>query len=123
MAYCTAPKGDKGALSRYLCNFVRSNHGRFLRKEDGDGHWYEVGDEKAVSKCAQALREGTAALIRRAINDTGDSGGQVRYQDAEKALLSSSRPGSQGKESLEQAAADQDYEGQAEGRLTPTRRK
>jgi hypothetical protein len=69
MAYCTAPKGDKGALARYLCNFVRSKHGRFLRKEEPNGEWFEVGDEKAVGKCGQALREGTAALIRRAFTD------------------------------------------------------
>jgi hypothetical protein len=69
MAYCTAPKGDKGALARYLCNYVRSMNGRFLTREASNGNWYEVGDEKAVSKCGQALREGTAALIRKVIND------------------------------------------------------
>ena len=69
MAYCTAPKGDKGALARYLCNYVRSTEGRFLTRMASNGNWYEVGDEKAVSKCGQALREGTAALIRKVIND------------------------------------------------------
>jgi hypothetical protein len=69
MAYCTAPKGDKGALARYLCNYVRSTKGRFLTRLASNGNWYEVGDEKAVSKCGQALREGTAALIRKVIND------------------------------------------------------
>jgi hypothetical protein len=44
-------------------------NGRFLTREASNGNWYEVGDEKAVSKCGQALREGTAALIRKVIND------------------------------------------------------
>ena len=84
MAYCTAPKGDKGALARYLCNYVRSKGGRFLRKEESNGNWYEVGDEKAVMKCGQALREGTAALIRKAVagGSSGGGGGGASSDDA-----------------------------------------
>jgi len=63
--YCTAPKGDKGALARYLCNYVRAMNGRFLSKASEGPGWYEVGDEKAVSKCGQALREGTAEFNRK----------------------------------------------------------
>ena len=69
MAYCTAPKGDKGALSRFLCNFVRASEGRFLRRDENSRSWFEVGDEKAVMKCGQALREGTAEIIRKVVND------------------------------------------------------
>ena len=69
MAYCTAPKGDKGALSRFLCNFVRASEGRFLRRDEKSRSWFEVGDEKAVMKCGQALREGTAEIIRKVVND------------------------------------------------------
>lgn len=61
MVYAAAPKVSKGALARYLCNFIRANQGRFLSRDRnhkwGSGDWYEVGDEKAVAKCAQALRE------------------------------------------------------------------
>ena len=35
--------------------------------------WIEVGDEKAVGKCAQALREGSAAAIRKAVSNSDDS--------------------------------------------------
>eukprot|EP00934_Nitzschia_sp_Nitz4_P008732 Nitzschia sp. Nitz4//scaffold80_size88189//24533//26194//NITZ4_005083-RA/size88189-processed-gene-0.13-mRNA-1//1//CDS//3329558618//8722//frame0 len=73
MHYCTAPKGDKGALARYLCNFVRAKHGRFLQKDPVSHLWFEVGDDKAVMKCGQALREGTAELIRKALEPDGSS--------------------------------------------------
>lgn len=59
--YSTAEKGDKGALARYLCNYIRSKTGRFLQKDRDDHKWYEVGDDKAVMKCAQALRESQQA--------------------------------------------------------------
>lgn len=87
MAYCTAPKGDKGALARFLCNFIRANKGRFLRKNDKEeaslGNWYEVGDDKAVMKCGQALREGTAELIRKTLNENNGSPHQIVDQDSE----------------------------------------
>lgn len=66
--YCTAPKGDKGALARYICNYVRAMGGRFLAKDPSNPKseaWYEVGDDKAVMKCGQALREGTAEFNRK----------------------------------------------------------
>jgi hypothetical protein len=92
MAYCTAPKGDKGALARYLCNYVRSKNGRFLKRDEDDPKlnrgdvYYEVGDEKAVGKCGQALREGTAILLRRNITHDG-----VEYDDeAVEAMIQES---------------------------------
>lgn len=92
--YCAAKKGDKGKLSKKLTNFVRHKDGRFLQKEEMDNLWvrllrmialigvyvldpgdkshivlslrkYEVGDNRAHGKCAQALREGTADLNRQ----------------------------------------------------------
>mmetsp|Transcript_24409 Transcript_24409/g.37058 ORF Transcript_24409/g.37058 Transcript_24409/m.37058 type:complete len:491 (-) Transcript_24409:120-1592(-) len=72
-AYCTVPKGDKGALARFLCNYVRAKKGRFLRQESSDKKWYEVGDEKAICKCGQALREGSAEYLKQK-----NSGGQPK---------------------------------------------
>ena len=43
-----------------------------MRKEESNGMWYEVGDEKAVSKCGQALREGTATTIRQHVTGNED---------------------------------------------------
>jgi hypothetical protein len=70
-------------LARYLCNYVRSTHGRFLTREASNGNWYEVGDEKAVSKCGQALREGTAALIRKVITDGTSASGKEKPTEEE----------------------------------------
>ena len=63
--YQLAPKGDKGALGRYLTNYVRAMGGRFLSKASKDSDsWYDVGDDIAAKKCAQALREGSADFNR-----------------------------------------------------------
>ena len=63
--YQLAPKGDKGALGRYLTNYVRAMGGRFLSKASKDADsWYDVGDDIAAKKCAQALREGSADFNR-----------------------------------------------------------
>ncbi len=43
------------------------------KKESSQQKRYEVGDDKAVVKCGQALREGTADLIRKAITDGGSA--------------------------------------------------
>ena len=54
-AYHALPKGGKGQLARYLCNYVRLSGGRFL--ELRGALWYECGDDRAQAKCSQALRE------------------------------------------------------------------
>jgi hypothetical protein len=64
VAYCTAPKGNKGQLARNICNYIRLSGGRFLER-DTDGRWYECGDERATAKCSQAMREGTAGMVRK----------------------------------------------------------
>ena len=53
-------------LSKKLANFVRHKGGRFLQKCDSENVWYECGDERAHGKCAQALREGSAEVMREA---------------------------------------------------------
>ena len=40
-------------------------HGRFLKK-DGD-NWYEIGDELALQKTSQTLREGLAKIYREGL--------------------------------------------------------
>ena len=79
MSYCTVPKGDKGALARFLCNYVRAKNGRFLRQDPTDKKWYEVGDEKAIFKCGQALREGSSEFTR-ANKDGGSRCGVPMYK-------------------------------------------
>ena len=58
-AYTTLPKGIKTLLAHNLVDFVRKNGGRFLCRGDDEngGWWYECGDERAVQKVRQSLRE------------------------------------------------------------------
>ncbi|KAL3944919.1 MAG: hypothetical protein SGBAC_001010 [Bacillariaceae sp.] len=65
MAYFAAPKGVKRSLSKTLLNYVRSKGGRFLEKYKQFSDWYEVGDEKALLKCSQALRDGAHDLFKK----------------------------------------------------------
>mmetsp|Transcript_34673 Transcript_34673/g.84102 ORF Transcript_34673/g.84102 Transcript_34673/m.84102 type:complete len:490 (+) Transcript_34673:232-1701(+) len=70
MAYFAAPKGVKLSLSQLILNYTRSKGGRFLHKHRDKQnrksfHYYEVGDEKALVKCSQALRDGIQDLVRK----------------------------------------------------------
>ena len=71
--YHAAKKGAKGQLSKRLTNFVRHRGGRFLQKDEEDGMWYECGDQRAHGKCAQALREGAAEVMRLFAGGSGNS--------------------------------------------------
>lgn len=67
VAYQTSKKNNKHALSKNLVHFIRSQNGRFLKRSGSDIFWYEVGDEKAIAKTGQALREGMAEIIRSSL--------------------------------------------------------
>jgi hypothetical protein len=56
--YLMAKRREKPKMARSVVLIVRHRGGRFLRRDDGDGRLYEVGDEKAEAKTSQALREG-----------------------------------------------------------------
>jgi hypothetical protein len=72
-AYCTVAKGQKRQLADNLRNFVRTCAGRFLECDKIDKNWYECGDERAVLKIGQALREGTAVAIRKLLGKSDHS--------------------------------------------------
>jgi len=55
--YLRAKKNDKPHISRSIVNIIRNKNGRFLKKEDDDGLWYEIGDDLAREKTSQALRQ------------------------------------------------------------------
>lgn len=61
--YATVKKSRKAHVARYLVKKIRDQHGRFLKKE-ADDTWYEIGDELALAKAAQTLREGLAKIYR-----------------------------------------------------------
>ena len=113
MHYCTAKKGDKGRLSKRLTNFVRFKKGRFLQKDDVDNLWYEVGDPRAHGKWAQALREGTADLMRQvsgvdsgAFPDGENSGGKGGRPSS---ALTTSSDGSSSPTATMNAYSNDDY--------------
>uniref|UniRef100_A0A7S4QYL5 DUF6824 domain-containing protein n=1 Tax=Ditylum brightwellii TaxID=49249 RepID=A0A7S4QYL5_9STRA len=56
--YLTMRRKDKPLMARSLVLIVRNRGGRFLKKGEAIGEYYEVGDEKAEAKASQALREG-----------------------------------------------------------------
>jgi hypothetical protein len=69
--YLHSSKRDKPYVSRGIVRAVRNQHppGRFIQKNESNGLWYDIGDNKAREKTSQALREG-APEIRREITTT-----------------------------------------------------
>jgi hypothetical protein len=61
--YATATKSRKARVARFLVQKIRDQQGRFLKKE-ADDSWYEIGDELALIKAAQTLREGLTKNYR-----------------------------------------------------------
>lgn len=56
-AYLKARKNDKPAISRSIVRTIREMNGRFLKKEEKLGLWFEIGDDGAREKTSQALRQ------------------------------------------------------------------
>ena len=52
----TTKKLAKAHIAADIVQGIRSRQGRFL-KEDSDGSWWDIGDQKAIKKVGQALRE------------------------------------------------------------------
>ncbi|GAX12019.1 hypothetical protein FisN_8Lh117 [Fistulifera solaris] len=63
-------KLEKAHIAAEIVYFIRSMDppGRFL-KEDPDGSWYDIGDEKAIKKVGQALREDAILAKQKAVDD------------------------------------------------------
>ncbi len=56
-AYLKARKNDKPAISRSIVRTIREMNGRFLKKDEKQGLWFEIGDDLAREKTSQALRQ------------------------------------------------------------------
>jgi hypothetical protein len=85
MAYCTVAKGQKRQLAVNIRNFVRTCSGRFLESDKNDKKWYECGDDRAVLKVGQALREGTAVAIRKLLGKSDLTDGDDDDKDKGRA--------------------------------------
>jgi hypothetical protein len=68
-AYLKARKNDKPAISRAIVRSIRDANGRFMRKEEKTGLWFEIGDDAAREKTSQALRQ-RAPEMRKLLFDT-----------------------------------------------------
>lgn len=57
--YIRAPKVQKPSVARVIVRAIRNGDppGRFLKKDEKTGKWYDIGDKKAAEKTSQALRE------------------------------------------------------------------
>lgn len=55
--YLRAKKNDKPFISLSIVNTIRQRNGRFLKKDEDSGLWYEIGDALAREKTSQALRQ------------------------------------------------------------------
>jgi len=69
--YVLARKMEKREIARSIVAAVRSRGGRFLKKNEKTGEWFDIGDAKATSKTSQALREGLASKMRQALMASG----------------------------------------------------
>lgn len=68
-AYLKARKNDKPSISRAIVRSIREANGRFLRKDEKSGLWFEIGDDAAREKTSQALRQ-RAPEMRKLLFDT-----------------------------------------------------
>jgi len=71
-AYLKARKNDKPAISRSIVQYMRERKGRFLKKDEKTGKWFEIGDDNAREKTSQALRQ-RAPQFRQILSNNEDS--------------------------------------------------
>jgi len=71
-AYLKARKNDKPAISRSIVQYMRERKGRFLKKDEKTGKWFEIGDDNAREKTSQALRQ-RAPQFRQILSSNEDS--------------------------------------------------
>uniref|UniRef100_A0A7S4HWI4 DUF6824 domain-containing protein n=1 Tax=Odontella aurita TaxID=265563 RepID=A0A7S4HWI4_9STRA len=59
--YIRAPKIEKPSVARMIVSAIRNGNppGRFLKKDNVTGKWFDIGDKRAAEKASQALREKT----------------------------------------------------------------
>jgi len=64
--YFSARKQRKTQISRCIVHAIRTRipSGRFLKRSSHGDMWYEIGEQKAMEKASQALREGSAQQMR-----------------------------------------------------------
>lgn len=87
--YLKARRKIKPQISRTIVQIVRRRGGRFLKKDEATGYFYEVGDERAEAKTSQALREGlevraSATGVKRKTEESDHGRGTPVVKNTEK---------------------------------------
>jgi len=94
-AYLKARKNDKPAISRSIVRTIREMNGRFLKKDEKLGLWFEIGDDGAREKTSQALRQRAPEMRKILFED--EQRQQQQHQDViQRHQLMSMGQGMQG---------------------------
>lgn len=80
-AYLKARKNDKPAISRSIVRTIREMNGRFLKKDEKQGLWFEIGDDGAREKTSQALRQRAPEMRKILFED------EQRQQQAQQEAI------------------------------------
>jgi len=88
-AYLKARKNDKPAISRSIVQTIREMNGRFLKKDEKLGMWFEIGDDGAREKTSQALRQRAPEMRKILFED------EQRHHHQQEAMLSNRFMGGQ----------------------------
>lgn len=80
-AYLKARKNDKPAISRSIVRTIREMNGRFLKKDEKQGLWFEIGDDGAREKTSQALRQRAPEMRKILFED------EQRQQQAQQEAM------------------------------------
>mmetsp|Transcript_5802 Transcript_5802/g.11869 ORF Transcript_5802/g.11869 Transcript_5802/m.11869 type:complete len:459 (-) Transcript_5802:518-1894(-) len=80
-AYLKARKNDKPAISRSIVRTIREMNGRFLKKDEKQGLWFEIGDDLAREKTSQALRQRAPEMRKILFED------EQRQQAQQEAMM------------------------------------
>jgi hypothetical protein len=90
----TLPKRQKMLLSKSIVHAVRSQNppGRFLQKDANTDRWYDVGDNRAVEKTSQALREGAPDIRSKKASEDNDSDKEAEQSEKRPASAAHKKP-------------------------------
>lgn len=96
-AYLKARKNDKPAISRSIVRTIREMNGRFLKKDEKLGLWFEIGDDGAREKTSQALRQRAPEMKKILFEDEQrQRNEQMARQQQQAALMQRSFMNNQG---------------------------
>lgn len=84
--YLRAKKNDKPFISLSIVSAIRQRNGRFLKKDEKRGLWFEIGDAAAREKTSQALRQRAPEYRRQMFEKECEA---IRQQQQQSVSVSS----------------------------------